>query len=146
MKRWISWKCHDCGVPEGQIHQYGCDMERCPFCHGQLLSCECCYKKLDIDVTPGTWAFSHGLTEEQGRQWLEILRAKGRVPYILVPVKCGLCGYQWPENFHVADYTWKKYVIPELQNKALCWDCFEILRDIFPKGWRHPIEVTFVKE
>lgn len=33
--------CHDCGVELGQIHHYGCDMERCPICKGQLFICEC---------------------------------------------------------------------------------------------------------
>jgi hypothetical protein len=33
--------CHDCGVPEGDIHQQGRDMESCPTCGGQLISCDC---------------------------------------------------------------------------------------------------------
>lgn len=33
--------CHDCGVVNGQYHVSGCDMEQCPNCHGQLLSCDC---------------------------------------------------------------------------------------------------------
>jgi hypothetical protein len=33
--------CHDCEVHEGQLHEDLCDMERCPFCGGQLLSCDC---------------------------------------------------------------------------------------------------------
>ena len=39
-------QCHDCGAKEGEIHQLGCDMERCPFCGGQLLSCGCEYRIL----------------------------------------------------------------------------------------------------
>ena len=35
------YDCHDCNVSEGQIHHEGCDMERCPNCKGQLLSCDC---------------------------------------------------------------------------------------------------------
>lgn len=36
-------KCGDCGIwnNPGMIHHYGCDVERCPRCKGQLLSCDC---------------------------------------------------------------------------------------------------------
>lgn len=33
--------CHDCGATFGQYHTEGCDMERCPCCGGQLISCDC---------------------------------------------------------------------------------------------------------
>lgn len=33
--------CHDCGVSEGDYHHFGCDVEECPKCHGQLISCSC---------------------------------------------------------------------------------------------------------
>ena len=34
-------RCHDCNVAAGGFHHPGCDMEECPRCHGQLLSCGC---------------------------------------------------------------------------------------------------------
>jgi len=73
--------CHNCGVEEGQIHQLGCDKERCPFCRGQLISCDCVYKKLNIDVSWGSWAYKNGLTKKQGQAWLELLDQQGRIPY-----------------------------------------------------------------
>jgi hypothetical protein len=36
-----SGKCNDCGAEHGKYHHPGCDVERCPKCHGQLISCGC---------------------------------------------------------------------------------------------------------
>jgi len=33
--------CHDCNCHPGNYHHPGCDMERCPRCGGQLISCGC---------------------------------------------------------------------------------------------------------
>src|SRR5258708_39924370 len=71
--------CGDCGTKEGQLHILGCDMEGCPFCGNQLISCQCGYKKLGIDVSPGSWAYSHGLTEAQQEDWEKLLSDKGRI-------------------------------------------------------------------
>ena len=42
--------CHDCGILNkiGNLHHFGCDMERCPKCKGQLISCYC--KKQEIGI------------------------------------------------------------------------------------------------
>lgn len=34
-------RCHDCGIALGGFHHTFCDMEECPRCGGQLLSCDC---------------------------------------------------------------------------------------------------------
>ena len=34
-------RCHDCNVISGGFHHPGCDMEQCPKCGGQLISCGC---------------------------------------------------------------------------------------------------------
>jgi hypothetical protein len=33
--------CHDCAVLAGEYHVISCDMEACPRCFGQLISCGC---------------------------------------------------------------------------------------------------------
>jgi hypothetical protein len=33
--------CHDCNAVAGQLHHAICDMEQCPGCGGQLISCDC---------------------------------------------------------------------------------------------------------
>jgi hypothetical protein len=37
-------RCGDCGVKRGGYHHPGCDLQRCPICRGQLLSCDCLYE------------------------------------------------------------------------------------------------------
>jgi hypothetical protein len=34
-------ECHDCGVLKDQFHVPSCDVERCPSCDGQLITCDC---------------------------------------------------------------------------------------------------------
>lgn len=34
-------RCHDCGVAFGGAHHPGCDLERCPKCKDQLITCGC---------------------------------------------------------------------------------------------------------
>lgn len=35
-----SEKCHDCQVERGELHEKGCDVEQCPECRTQLISCD----------------------------------------------------------------------------------------------------------
>ena len=43
----VNERCHDCNIVNkpGNIHHFGCDMERGPICEGQLISCGCFAKK-----------------------------------------------------------------------------------------------------
>lgn len=43
--------CHDCAARKGQFHVYGCDVERCPMCKGQLISCSCEYDGIGTKET-----------------------------------------------------------------------------------------------
>jgi hypothetical protein len=113
-------------VLEGEFHKPGCDMERCPFCLGQLISCDCCYQQLGVDASPGTWTYEHGLTEEQARQWDKSLREKGLIPFIVAPNLCARCGEPWPTLFMVAD--WQDVIPLPLHEKILCRTCYETVK------------------
>jgi hypothetical protein len=49
--------CPECGVDAGRVHRSGCDIEQCPYCGGQLISCLCRRKPPLDDRMPwsGLW-------------------------------------------------------------------------------------------
>ena len=101
--------CHDCDVDEGQLHLPGCDMERCPFCGGQLISC-------------GRVRNEHELETKLERE------AKQRVPFVLYPNLCARCGVLWPEMFKVPDAEWEHYVEPRMRREMLCEACYRQIK------------------
>jgi len=36
--------CHDCRVLKGEFHVLSCDVEECPTCGDQLISCDCAFE------------------------------------------------------------------------------------------------------
>ena len=133
--------CHDCAAKEGEAHSPGCDMETCPFCEGQLISCGCGYKLLNIDISIGTWAYSNGLTDKQSNEFEKLLEEKGRIPYVHIPVLCIICGKNVDHNsLHEAmipDEDWEKYIVPILQSEVLCKSCIDRQKQLFPNGWKN---------
>ena len=122
--------CGDCGAEEGMFHDWGCDMERCPFCGGQLISCECPYEYFGLNG-------EEELTEKQEEEWYIKCEEMGRIPYILIFTRCAMCGKEWDKIWMTSDDEWQKYTLPELQKECLCESCFERLKKIFPDGWRN---------
>jgi hypothetical protein len=58
-RRWRMRRCGDCGVERGGYHHPGCDIEQCPDCLGQAISCWCSDDETD--------AF-----EEDGPPWVDV--------------------------------------------------------------------------
>ena len=46
------YPCHDCMVIKGELHVVGCDVEECPACGGQALSCQCEYDGESAEINP----------------------------------------------------------------------------------------------
>lgn len=143
--------CGDCGCKEGQLHTPGCDMEICPFCGGQLLSCDCVYDLLGIR-NPELYTeetaylppdiYKNGLTPEQTEAWEALLEAKGLIPYIYYPLLCGRCGQHWPAFFRVPDEEWQKHIDPAHRKLILCYPCYEAIKVLIDKGADHANAVS----
>ena len=97
--------CGDCGVLEGELHLPGCDLERCFWCGGQLLSCGC-----------------------------EMAEDKDRIPWIQYPNICQKCGKLWPDLFMVPDEEWEHYIESGMRDNVICRECYDFIKKVIDEG------------
>ena len=130
--------CGRCRTLEGAVHRYGCDLEACPFCGDQLISCACAFEILGIAellegiaTAPLPW---NRLTKPQTRKWRAILERKGRIPFVLWPNLCARCGTWKIRMFMVPNDEWAAYVEPAQRDKVLCRPCYDEIKRLIDLG------------
>lgn len=64
--------CPACHAATGELHEFGCPIELCPWCGGQLVHCSCRFEKLEVDSLK---------SEVDLIRFEDILSEQGRIPY-----------------------------------------------------------------
>jgi len=131
----MSTTCHECGAPEGSLHNRACPIERCPFCFDQLITCNCIYlhfnyKPQPMDSHHPTMGlpkniFINGLPKERLDKWDEVVTRRGRIPFFHFPSICTRCGCMDPDPFMVPDAEWCEVVPLDHREDILCRGCFD---------------------
>ena len=49
-------RCLDCGVLDGGVHHFGCEVERCPRCDHQQVACGCGWQHVTLEDEFGEWS------------------------------------------------------------------------------------------
>jgi len=65
-------RCRICSAAEGELHRLGCPVEICPWCGGQLTSCNCRFNKLHSDKLSN---------QKELKEFQERLEKRGRIPF-----------------------------------------------------------------
>jgi hypothetical protein len=97
----IKRDCHDCKVKPGEPHKGGCDVERCPLCGGQLLTCSCIYElsglKRDCLEKDHPDIYENGPTVEMYMKLdIEFDKVGGRLPWTGI----------WPGVEECVEFGW----------------------------------------
>lgn len=78
--------CGDCGAKPGELHELFCTKETCPFCGGQLVSCRCIHRELNLTEEEST-AVDEYIDDSVepllsiNNRWIAALKATGRIPW-----------------------------------------------------------------
>jgi hypothetical protein len=78
--------CPDCKCEPGALHDLFCTRERCPFCGGQLASCQCIYTILNLSGDERTTVEEYIDDSVEPLQsiverWKAAVETEGRIPW-----------------------------------------------------------------
>lgn len=112
--------CGDCFCKEGELHEEGCDMEKCPNCGGQLISCGCFM---------------------DNRVYDNMKNIPNREPFFVTTDSCARCGVEEPRMMMVDNETWKNICgVTFNEESILCPACMDFIiekRKLNPKERRY---------
>ena len=99
--------CRDCGAKPGDLHQHGCDTERCAMCGGQSLTCDCVY---EINGMPPEFlerdhpgVYNKGPTKQMYKVFdAAIEKIGGRLPWTGI----------WPGEVECIEFGWYSRMVP----------------------------------
>ena len=106
--------CPDCGVSPGELHLDMCDVERCPYCGGQYISCGCHNIWNVTDCLPWTGEWPGALECREFGWYSKFVDGEGWIT----------CGKNDPDatedlNKLYTDAVWskeqKRFVLPETE-------------------------------
>lgn len=100
--------CGDCGAKPGELHKYGCDVERCAMCGGQAIGCNCIYRanSMNVDTLHTDWPdiCESGPTTEMYVRFDAVIESLGgRLPWTGV----------WPGVVEATEFGWFCYWGPD---------------------------------
>lgn len=142
--------CLGCGVIEGQFHVFGCVSEICLFCNELSAYCDCMYEHfnlVDESLYPDyphipLELLENGFPREMIDEWELHMMQSGRYPFILYPDICCRCGEVNPKPWKkkVSKEEWQTYVELEYQTRAMCEECFEVIKELTNSFYEYPEE------
>lgn len=106
--------CPDCEAKPGELHQRGCDVERCARCGCQAITCSCIYEVCGIDYLTmektHPEVYATGPTEEMDAKW-EAEWGSRRIPWT----------DEWPGVAECREFGFWAVFGPDLKPPQIGW-------------------------
>jgi len=103
-----------------------------------LIDCYCMYEHLGYSIdTDKTFnnlpenVYRYGVSDEEELHWVQILSARGRIPFIHYPTFCAKCGTIMTgdsTSWEVQDEEWNHYIEPQMRGCVLCRSCYDLIK------------------